>query len=187
MKNCIQYLLILIFFVSCASPQSKASKPCNGSLWYNDYRSIYKLPFVFRSTNDSLVVNEIRFECIKPMMGTSKAMFDNYRMWDRWVKPDSMHQPILIWDDIQLLENNPKRFIVATYGTETMKQTYSSIMVFDEQMDFLSDESKYKELIINRFTTLMRDNNEKNKNFYKAYWQDIDPIHFNKIKANFKQ
>ena len=68
-------------------------------------------------------------------------------------------------------------------GVEEWKNIYASVMVFDnEGNDILSDSSSEKLAITEVLADLIRNNDDRKREFYEIYWKMVDPKHWKTLK-----
>lgn len=117
----------------------------------------------------NLTINELRFQGVISCMNSGKIMFEKFGMWTTAFK--SGDELLLLWNNVKLLPNSEQRFVVITFGAETKNEIYTSFAVLNQDdlnIDCLSEESIFRELLINFFV----DSYEKitpDKTFYKLY------------------
>ena len=96
-------------------------------------------------------------------------MYDKYGKWDKVLWVDGTFLPILVWEKRKLIESQNELYTVSTNGTESRKEMFASVIVFDSKnRDCLSGNSIEKDLLINFFASEIR-NLSSNKNFYDLY------------------
>ena len=173
MKQSITVFLVLTIF-GCSSSQKVAEEVKCPQLYQNGYKKIVYGKYETVSNNDTIKINEVRFECVFTAFYTQKVMFDKFGKWDKAIHSGNKTHPMLLWEKVDLYSNG-KKYNVITNGIEDMKQIYASVMVFDEnETDLLSKESPEKENLTNYFADLIKNNNNEKKDFYDVYWKMVD-------------
>lgn len=182
MRNSIYLIFITFILASCSSVNNVTEKRCK-SILKNDYKNILEDKFVSVVNNDTILLNEVKYECVYTAMYTQKGMFDRFGKWDKEIYPSGKRHPILLWNNIKLFPNDTTEFIVAANGLESVETIYASVLVFDKNNnDLLSENSKFKSELIEYFSELIKSNNLKKRDFYEIYWKTVDPKHWEKIK-----
>ncbi len=181
-------LLALVYFVffSCFPSKDFKTPKCR-KIYKNNFKKIITEKYKTIYNNDTVSYNEIRFECVYSAIYTHKAMYDKYGKWDKEIFPSNRNRPILMWENIDLFSNG-KEYTVLTNGLEEWKHIYASVMIFDNnQNDLLSNSSTEKTALTALFSDMIKSNNPQKKDFYKVYWQTVDPERWNIIKQNQKK
>ena len=74
-------------------------------IFKNSYSNIKDEKSISVNDNDTIIVNEIKFECVESIIYTSKILFDKYKKWDAVLAtPNEMH-PTLMWKELDLFGN----------------------------------------------------------------------------------
>lgn len=168
-KTVIKVSIFIFLLSSCTSLKLKPEKRCYKIL-KNDYKRVLIEDFESIVGKDTLLLNELKFECVLTSMYIKKEMFDRFRKWHQAIQHKKQVHPMLLWRDVQLFENDTTKFTVAANGVENMKTIYASVLVFDKKNnDLLSEKSKYKSKLIAYFSNLIRSNNSKKRDFYEVY------------------
>lgn len=143
---------------------------------YHKYRPVVK--------NDTLQINEVKFECVTTALFTRKVLYDHFGEWNKEIfRTTQSRLPELLWKDIQLFENDEKKFTVIARGVESSKTIYASIMVFDEnRYDMLHQNSPYRDKIVELFANFIR-NNKRDRKFYEVFWKKYDPKRWEQMQA----
>ncbi len=151
-----------------------------GSVLYHKYRPVVK--------NDTLQINEVKFECVTTAFYTKKVMYDHFGAWTSDIfRTAQTYLPELVWKDVQLFKDDKKKFTVIARGLESYKTTYASIMVFDEnRYDMLHKNSPYRDKIVTLFSNFIR-NDKKSRAFYKAFWSKYDPERWKEMQEYRKR
>lgn len=133
--------------------------------------------------NKTEKVTEAKFRCVYTFLQSKKVMFDKFGKWNEESLPKNKHHPLLIWNDVLLLENSPERFTVIATGEETLnEETYASISILDENgKDVLAPESHYKNDLIDFFSNLIRETNHEDEEFHKVYLKNVSPKKWEKL------
>jgi len=148
MKNYIWTLLALIV-LSCSSSRDVKVKQN-----YSEYK-IVETPLIVE--NDTIYVSELRFYKVYSAIDGMKLMHQNYGEGTK--KISGKHQQNIdriVWQDVKLIEGNEETFTVITDGTETKKEYYTCIMVFDsEGRSCFQADHPYREQLIEFFAEKM--------------------------------
>lgn len=181
-KIVIKILIFVFLLNSCTSLKLKPEKRCQKIL-KNNYKNILVEKFESIVDNDTLLLNEVKFECVLTAMYIKKGMFDRFGKWHRKIYTKGENQPILLWENVRLFPNDTTKFTIAANGIENAKTIYASVLVFDKKNnDLLSENSKYKSKLIAYFSNLIRSNNSKKRYFYEIYWKAVNPKRWEFIK-----
>jgi hypothetical protein len=177
------YLIIISLFLifSCSSQKTnrvikclKTHKKIIKRTSKNDNYNFIK--------NDTNIFNEIRYGCIDGFNDSHFVMYDKFGKWNKTFYSDSEKLPILIWENIDLFEND-KSYTVLTNGNEERNNTYASFIVFDDKgNDLLVLNSLQRKKLINFFHTLMKTKKSTSKEFYEVYWKEADPEYWIEVK-----
>lgn len=177
MKN--EYILLFLFFICIYS--CKTSLPVTGDNPYcnaivkRGYSRITLMPFESVVKEDTLSVNEIRYECSYSGLYVHKAMFDKYGKWNKSFRNRKGILTTLIWENIPLLENSTEEFTVVAMGLESRDYVYSGVSVFDKDgNDVLTENTFMQEKIKNYFGELIRENVYSDTQFYELYWTSFN-------------
>ena len=178
---------IFLFFLIITS--SKAQTKKHPTTVTNDYKSILEDKFVSIINKDTFFINEIKYVGVHTGMLTKKIMYDKFGKWSREIYPKQKRHPLLVWDEIELFPKHPIKFTIITQGAEGLEgarkgldKTYASIMIFDKKnQDLLSENSEYKAKLIDYFSDLIKSNDYTKKEFYKIYWNTVDPNAWKRI------
>lgn len=182
MKKNIFTITITLILISCSSTSKVNEKRCK-SILKNDYKTILKEKFQSVVDNDTIFLNEVKYECVFTAMYTKKGMYDRFGKWNQEIYPKGQNHPILLWNNVKLFPNDTTEFIVAANGLENEETIYASVLVFDKKnKDLLSDESEFKTKLIDYFSEMIKTNNEKKSDFYEIYWKTVDPKRWEQIK-----
>lgn len=173
----------LFFVISCNSVHTHNYTEINcASMPYNQYRNLVIDHFISVVNNDTLVLNELKFECVNNAMYTKKAIYDKFGKWNEEIYPEGKTRPILVWENLTLFPNDLTKFTVAANGLEIF-DIYASVLVFDsENNDLLSETSEYREKLIRYFSDMIKSNDQRERDFYEVYWKTVDPEHWENIK-----
>ena len=104
------------------------------------------------TNTDGETVNfyELRFYDIASARVATKAMFAKYGKSDRY--NSSLHQSNMlreVWENLSLIEGDTTRYTVVTDGTETQKNFFTCIKVFDSNgQDALHPSFHSRDLLI---------------------------------------
>ena len=182
MKNSLFTIITALILISCSSTKIKPEKRCK-SILKNDYKTILEEKFKSVVGNDTIFLNEVKYECVHNAMYTQKGMYDRFGKWNQEIYPKIRNHPILLWNNVKLFPNDTTEFIVATSGLESVETIYASVLVFDKKnKDLLSDESENKTKLIEYFSEMIKTNNSKKRDFYEIYWKTVDPKRWEQIK-----
>lgn len=186
MKYVLLTLITTLLIISCSSVKIEPERRCK-SILINDYKNIVEDKFISIVNNDTLLLNEIKYECVYSAMYIKKGMYDRFGKWHQIIYTNENKHPIFLWNNIKLFENDSTEFKVVANGLENTQTIYASVLVFDkENKDLLADDSQYKEKLIEYFSEMIKTNNNNKRDFYEIYWKTIDPKRWEEIK-NVKQ
>lgn len=173
------FILTLFLFFNCSSIKNSNQSEDNidpgdcRELLKNNFSNITNQQIINLVDRDTVIVNEIRFECVQSITYTSKVLFDNYRKWDVVLKtPESKH-PTLMWKNLDLLKNG-KRYQVLTKGRFGDIRFASVIVLDSEGNDVLANKTLEKVKIVNLFSNLIKANQNENREFFIHYWNAVD-------------
>ncbi|WP_298518746.1 hypothetical protein [uncultured Kordia sp.] len=146
----------------------KTLKKDFGGILYHKFRPIVG--------NDTIEINEVKYECVSTAFYTKKVLYDRFGNWSKEIyRNASQRLPELVWMNVKLFEDDDKKFTIVARGLESRKTIYASIMVFDENnYDMLDEKSPYRDKVVALFSDFIR-NDTDSKKFYKAYWTKYDP------------
>lgn len=169
----IKWLILCIgLFIlgnSSAFAQNSKEKRCKKT-FENNFLEIVEDVFISITKNDTTFTNEIKYNCVHHSTYIQKTMFDKFGEWTNVNYPNNRRLPVLIWENVELLDNDNTLFTIAALGEENESTIYASVMVFDSEFnDLLNKESYYKERLKIYFGDLIRSNDKKKRSFYKAY------------------
>lgn len=175
----MRFLLVLcLVFVSCGSNTNTSEVKCNYP--YNSIKPPKVIKSNFIVAKDTLVYNEIRFTCVPSAMLSKKIMFDKFGKWDGKVMVPNETHPILIWNDVNLLEDG-KLVTVIAFGQESRENITTSIMLVDESnADIIGRDSIVDESYKRYFLKALKWRKEGEK-FYKDYWKMVDVSVYNRF------
>lgn len=169
MKNLIYLLTISVLSFTSYSQEKRCKKIIkNGfkTVLYGEFKSVVN--------NDTIKLNEVKYECVHTAMYTKKVMYDKFGKWHKEIYSNSERHPILIWENIKLFANDSTKFTIATNGLESIETIYASILVFDENNnDLLAKSSPYRDKLVEYFGKLI-NNNSKKEDFYDIYWKTVN-------------
>ncbi len=174
-------LVVFSIFVSCFS--TKSTEKRHGLIIKNSYRAVYEDKFKSVVNNDTVILNEIKYESVYTAFYIQKGMYDRFGKWNKAIYTKDETHPILLWNNVKLFPNDTTKFIVAASGLESDKTIYASVLVFDNNSrDLLSEASKYKTRLIDYFSEMIKSNNSNKKDFYEVYWNDFNTRRVEKMK-----
>ncbi|TCK69276.1 hypothetical protein DFQ05_0796 [Winogradskyella wandonensis] len=166
---------------------NKTSKKCIKPNKKNDFQFITEEKFISVVEEDTVMSNQINFECVHTAFYTSKVMFDKFGKWDKVVYKNS-NKPILIWTKKRLFDDINELFTIATDGLESADKTYTSFLAFDSSLnDLLESKSKYKKQLIAYMSELIKNNNPNKREFYESFWSTFYPERWAEIKLYQKR
>lgn len=172
-KNFLPLITILIF-ISCTSTKIGTEKRCV-SVLKNDYRNIREEKFKSVVKNDTILLNEVKYECVYTSFYIQKGMYDKFGKWNKEIYPNGTHDPILVWNNVQIFPNDTTEFTVAANGIESVETIYASVLVFDKHNnDLLAESSIYKTKLIQYFSEMIKSDSNKKRDFYEIYWKTVD-------------
>ena len=172
----IYYVIITILISSCSASKSSSDEYRCNKYYKNNYVEILNKKFeTISSSNDTVIFNEVRYQCVYSAFFTSKVMYDKFGKWDQAIFPENSRHPVLLWNDVSLFADS-KKYDVFTFGEESFKHIYASVMVFDqENKDLFAEESEEKAKLTAYFGELLRNQDSEKKSFYEVYWKTVDP------------
>ena len=184
--NIILIIVSLLISISCNS-QDKALKkekrvgtakrtanPNTPRIFENGFLNytIINIPVI--QENDTINLNELKFNATYSATYTQKVMFDKFGKWTKEIRPNNEKYPILVWDKIKLFEDDNQLFTVFANGDENWNEIYSSVLVFNsDQKDCLSEESIYRQKIITFFSHGIQKL-KSDDYFYNLYYDSIN-------------
>ena len=174
------FVCILLTLVGCAPLNNSNQSSCLEHP-KNDYSFITESQFKSVVNKDTIVSTELKYQCVYSALYIPKGMYDRFGKWTEVIRQEG-HRGILLWRNVKLFKFDASLYNVAAYSEENLTESYSAVIVFDDKnKDQLSaDSEKRKDLSI-YFSTLIRSNNENKKDFYPAYWKEIDLKKYRKI------
>lgn len=180
----ISYIFGLVFLlVACSTSNIKKGEKTCGITYANDFKSIMYAAFPEAITEDSLQLNEVRFECINTSFAVKKVLYDTYGIWDKAIYVEGQKHPILIWKHRAFITDGKEQYNIAAYGAEELKIIYSSAMVYTNSgEDILRSTSGNKKKIIDKLSQLIKNNDISKRDFYEAYWTEVDPSAWERMK-----
>lgn len=174
-KNSIVLLLVGFTLNSCISKQLSPQLSQCDFIVKNGYQNISESEIILVIDKDSLMLNEVKYDCTFTAFYTQKAMFDNYGKWNEKLFSGNKQHPILMWKNVSFFEDDDRKFNVIAGGNEGPNTISCSIMVFDSKNDYLSNSSTYKSKLIKHFSDLIKSNKFRSDKFYETYWKEVDP------------
>lgn len=194
MKNTLLLLISLLISFGCSSQSTNktkekgigiAQKTANpntpyiykkGFLNYN----ILKIPVIQK--NDTITLNELKFNAVFSAMYTKKVMYDKFGKWTKEIRPNNEPHPILLWENVKLFEDENKLFSVYASGDENWNEIYASVLVYDDQKnDCLKENNLLKEKVVNYFSNGIQNLNN-NQEFYDIYWKSVNDYEKKSVK-----
>jgi hypothetical protein len=177
MKN---YLYLLFFVTSIAFCQKNFKHPrytnndLNPVVYINGYKDYSIIPVLSIQDNDSIYINELRFNQVDGAMYIGKFMYDKFGKWSKFVKTKNENIAILVWEKVKLFKDSNQLYDVATSGVENYIQIYTSVSVYKSELnkDCFDDDILEKEKIIKYFSIGII-NLSSNNQFYKEYWKTL--------------
>lgn len=160
--------------LSCSSSQKAIKEVKCPKIYKNKFTEILNDKYIAVNGKDTTIINEIRYECVNSALYTHKVMYDTYGKWDTEIYPSNSNSPILMWKNIDLL-NNGKKYTILTNGIEEWKHIYASVMILDDkEKDVLTQETEEKIKLSNFFGDLIKNHNPENKDFIQIFWKMIE-------------
>ncbi|GGG21674.1 hypothetical protein GCM10011344_23090 [Dokdonia pacifica] len=181
MKFLIYVFGIIFLFVACSVSNTKQEEKACSKTYKNDFKRIVYVQFSKSITKDSLQLTEARFECINTSFAIKKGLYDTYGVWDKAIYVQGQKHPILIWNNRMLFAGQIEQYNIAAYGAEKKNTVYASAMVFNNSGEDMLSSSENKK-IINKLSQLIKDNDSKKRDFYEAYWTEVDPNAWERMK-----
>ena len=133
MKSSIFTLIVMAILISCSSTKKLTEKRCT-SILKNNYINILEEEFKSTVNNDTIVLNEVKYECVYSAMYIQKGMYDRFGKWEKEIYLKGKNHPILLWNNVKLFPNDTTEFIVATNGLENTETSYASVLIFDNKI-----------------------------------------------------
>ena len=160
-------MLLLAF--ACAPKQNLSEDGCRKSL-KNDFSSLVIEQVQSVVEEDTLYLNQMAFKCVDSFFRIKKNMFEKFGMWSDNVCIECPGHNALIWENIELLPNNDKKFYVVTHGERKQIGFSLWVQVFDEELnDMLANDSPYIKELMDFFSDLVRSQVNNRKAFQKEY------------------
>lgn len=172
-------VLFLIGFglISCGSnvKSNETTRRCPVVLKSGKFERILIEEHHLAHEKDTLVYNEMKFECTTSAFSTQKMMFDNYGEWNDIKFVERVNIPILTWKQVDLFSDG-KMYTIMASGDENSETIYGSVIVMDENgIDALVNASE-----IDRFSQQFELLIKKND------WSDKEYINLlNEVKAEY--
>ena len=152
----------------------KTANPNTPYIYKNGYLNYDILKIPVSQKNDTIYVNQLRFNAVLSAMYTKKAMYERYGIWTKEIRPNNESHPILVWENVKLFDNEGRTFTIYANGNENWNEIYASVLVFDNnKRDGLSEDYPDKNRIINFFSNSIKNLNDKN-DFYDIYWTSVN-------------
>ena len=159
-KN-VCFLIILLCIFSCSTSRKTVDLQL-----YTDFE-IIEFPLVFEK--DTITLSELRFYKIQSALDAMKLMYLNYGDWSK--KSQGRYQENtnqIVWNNVNLLNNN-EAFTVIANGTETLNESFASLIVLDSKnVDCLNASYPLKEKLTKLFTSKMNVLDKKS-HIYKLF------------------
>jgi len=187
MKYTLLLLITLFLSLSCSVQKSInqseekaigiAQKTANPNVPY-----VYKKGFlnynILETTviqkNDTITLNELKFNAVSSAKYIKKAMYDKFGKWTKEIRQNNERHPILLWENVRLFEDQNKLFNVYANGNENWYEIYASVLVYDaEKNDCLKKGNTLRERIIDYFSKSIQNLNDK-KDFFDVYSKSIN-------------
>lgn len=153
-------LLFLLFLWNCSSSKEKTRS--------SSRFEIVNTPVIL--DNDTININELRFYKIQSARDAMKLMYLNYGEWDR--KIPSKHQENInriVWKNVNLIDANDKAYTVIADGTETLKDYFACLIVYDsEGRNCFDDNHPDKEVLTNLFVKKM-NGLDRSSSYYRLF------------------
>ncbi|RRJ90181.1 hypothetical protein [Flavobacterium macacae] len=185
MKN--NYFLALTFVaLTCFSQQEKYKAEKCAKIYKNNFTKINFVKKESNVGNGTILLNEMRYECVASASSTRKGMFDKFGIWDKEIYITGTKHPILVWSQVDLFSDGRKIDVFAN-GIEEFKHIYASVMVFENGIDLLAETCMEKEKISEYFSNLIKNEYQGKSDFYEIYWKKVDPKYWETIKYFHQQ
>ena len=170
---CKIYLILLILSISnILTAQKNAIEERCPKLYKQNFTEIVREKYITLVNKDTIIFNEVRYECVFSAFYTHKVMYDKFGKWNKAIYPNNTKNPILMWENVDLFSNG-KKYNVFTNGNEKRGEIYASIMIFDQnENDLLAEKSTEKDSLINLFGDLLKNNKEWKKSFYEVFGEE---------------
>lgn len=178
--------LSALITISCSSTKSisENSRISNCSENFkNDYSRIEFDETFLAIDNKTQKITEAKFFCLHSFLQTKKIMYDAFGKWNDETLGSQSQHPRLIWKAIPLLKNSTQKFTILADGEEPYKEeTYASISVLDENgQDALATNSQFKELLVEFFSSKIKQTDHQSEEFHKVYLKKVSPKKYEKL------
>ena len=187
MKNTLLLLITFLLSFSCSAQKlnnkskekgigtaQKTANPNTPYIYKKGFLNYNVLQIPVIQKNDTITLNELKFNAVFSAMYTQKVMYDKFGKWTKEIRPNNESHPILLWENVKLFEDEKKLFSVYANGDENWNEIYASVLVYDdEKNDCLKESNILKEKIISYFSKGIQNLNDK-KDFYDDYWKSIN-------------
>ena len=183
MKKVLLFLLVFGCQFGFSQKKSEKAEIRCPKIYKHKIKNTVVEPFQSIVQKDTIQIFEAKFECVYSSLYSHKAMFDKFGKWNKTVPTHHQNNPNLIWENISLFEDG-KKYTVVTSGIEEWKYIYAGISVFDENgNDMLAENSAEKQKIIDYFSKLIIENDDKKDAFYEVFWTTFNPKRWQEIKS----
>lgn len=182
------YIIITVFSFlqfSCKSSNTFSEKlinlDCNKKNIINNPNQIYKSIKKY-SFNDSIKeISEIRF-CTKSSLSTIKAIYNEYGIWNSYIKNTKTIFPFLLWKNIKFFEEDNELYNLIVFESYSDDKLQGAITILDRNgNDILLKKPQLKEKIILKYIELINKTYRVESNFYEFYLKTIDKNHYNEV------
>ena len=167
MKKILLSALIAIFLTSCSSNQDVVN--LDNGIMVNQ--------MVSKVDHQKRTFNELVFgtQHISKQTDIQQVLFDNFGSWTSQTFTKGAVEPILIWEDISLLEGSNEKYTLVSYGGRLNKSAVATLLVLDTNgNDVLSKSKKIQSRVIGKITQLLK-NKSKSQAFLIAYLKTFHP------------
>ena len=167
MKKKLFFALITILLTSCSSNQDVVSLD----------HGIMVNQMISKVDNKKLTFSELVFgtQHISKQTDIQQVLFENYGTWTSQTFSKGAVEPILIWENILLLEDSKEKFTLVSYGGRLNKSAVATLLVLDaEGNDVFSTSKKIQSKVVQKITLLLKNKSESQK-FLMTYLKTFHP------------
>ena len=119
-----------------------------------------------------------------------KSMYDKYGLWNSLITPNDDIGKVLVWENVQLFEDDSSLYTVGAYGVEDYGYISTSFVIIDENnQDAIGEQSEVTRFK-NELSKLIRKNNRRDQMFFPIFFSEVNPDawkNIQKIQGNQKQ
>lgn len=143
--NKILYYCTFLLIIACGT--SKRS----GAYLLSNNKNVEIEKVLCINEGDSIYLNELKLHSSNSFY-TGKYMYKKFGHWNRAIKPNEGRSYYLVWENCKLFKDKDELFNVAASGIESMGETYSSVIVYNNKnFDLLSEKSSLRDTLVRVF------------------------------------